>query len=77
MENGEELKSGVFSIRTKYRQTDWFMSINTKGEEKTCKGFVSLFLYSNGVCEVLINANIIFSIVDKEEVKSRAKRLIT
>ena len=45
MENGEELKSGVFSIRTKDRTTDWFMRINPNGEEKTCKGFVSLFLY--------------------------------
>jgi len=34
MENGEELKSGVFSIRTKDRQTDWFMRINPNGEEK-------------------------------------------
>ena len=52
MENGEELKSGVFSIRTKDRQTDWFMRINPNGEEKTCKGFVSLFLYKDGNCEV-------------------------
>jgi len=74
MENGEELKSGVFSIRTKDRQTDWFMRINPNGEEKTCKGFVSLFLYKDGVCEVPINADIIFSIVDKEGVKTRAKR---
>ena len=54
MENGEELKSGVFSIRTKDRQTDWFMRINPNGEEKTCKGFVSLFLYKDGNCEVSI-----------------------
>jgi len=74
MENGEELKSGVFSIRTKDRQTDWFMRINPNGEEKTCKGFVSLFLYKDGNCEVPINADIIFSIVDKEGVKTRAKR---
>ena len=110
MENGEELKSGVFSIRTKDRQTDWFMRINPNGEEKTCKGFVSLFLYKDGNCEVKvfplravhsscwiirippcqyipnsigkglmprqvpINADIIFSIVDKDGVKTRAKR---
>jgi len=74
MENGEELKSGVFSIRTKDRQTDWFMRINPNGEEKTCKGFVSLFLYKDGNCEVPINADIIFSIVDKDGVKTRAKR---
>ena len=104
MENGEELKSGVFSIRTKDRQTDWFMRINPNGEEKTCKGFVSLFLYKDGNCEVVegveitgelarlnigeylflaansaplqvpINADIIFSIVDKDGVKTRAKR---
>jgi len=74
MENGEELKSGVFSIRTKDRQTDWFMRINPNGEEKTCKGFVSLFLYKDGVCEIPINADIIFSIVDKDGVKTRAKR---
>merc|ERR1719471_1727336 len=74
MENGEELKSGVFSIRTKDRQTDWFMRINPNGEEKSCKGFVSLFLYKDGVCEVPINADIIFSIVDKDGVKTRAKR---
>ena len=54
MENGEELKSGVFSIRTKDRQTDWFMRINPNGEEKTCKGFVSLFLYKDGNCEVKV-----------------------
>ena len=40
MENGEELKSGVFSSRAKDRQTDWFMRINPYGEEKT-KRFVS------------------------------------
>jgi len=74
MENGEELKSGVFSIRTKDRQTDWFMRINPNGEEKTCKGFVSLFLYKDGICEIPINADIIFSIVDKDGVKTRAKR---
>jgi len=74
MENGEELKSGVFSIRTKDRQTDWFMRINPNGEEKTCKGFVSLFLYKDGLCEIPINADIIFSIVDKDGVKTRAKR---
>ena len=74
MENGEELKSGVFSIRTKDRQTDWFMRINPNGEEKSCKGFVSLFLYKDGNCEVPINADIIFSIVDKDGVKTRAKR---
>jgi len=74
MENGEELKSGVFSIRTKDRTTDWFMRINPNGEEKTCKGFVSLFLYKDGVCEVPINADIIFSIVDKDGTKTRAKR---
>ena len=74
MENGEELKSGVFSIRTKDRQTDWFMRINPNGEEKTCMVFVSLFLYKDGVCEVPINADIIFSIVDKEGEKTRAKR---
>ena len=28
------------------------MRINPNGEEKTCKGFVSLFLYKDGVCEV-------------------------
>ena len=56
MENGEELKSGVFSIRTKDRQTDWFMRINPNGEEKTCKGFVSLFLYKDGNCEVKVNS---------------------
>ena len=76
MENGDELKSGVFSIRMKDRQTDWFIRINPNGEEKTCKGFVSLFLYKEGVCEVPINADIIFSIVDKEGVKTWAKRLI-
>jgi len=64
----------VFSIRTKDRQTDWFMRINPNGEEKTCKGFVSLFLYKDGNCEVPINADIIFSIVDKDGVKTRAKR---
>ena len=74
MENGEELKSGVFSIRTKDRTTDWFMRINPNGEEKSCKGFVSLFLYKDGVCEVPINADIIFSIVDKDGTKTRAKR---
>ena len=74
MENGEELKSGVFSIRTKDRTTDWFMRINPNGEEKSCKGFVSLFLYKDGVCEVPINADIIFSIVDKDGGKTRAKR---
>lgn len=74
MEVGEELKSGVFSIRTKDRQTDWFMRINPNGEEKTCKGFVSLFLYKDGTCEVPINADIIFSIIDKEGSKTRAKR---
>jgi len=74
MENGEELKSGVFTIRTKDRQTDWFMRINPNGEEKTCKGFVSLFLYKDGICEIPINADIIFSIVDKDGVKTRAKR---
>ena len=31
MENGEELKSDVFSIRTKDRTTDWFMRINPYG----------------------------------------------
>ena len=63
MENGEELKSGVFSIRTKDRQTDWFMRINPNGEEKTCKGFVSLFLYKDGNCEVeaLLIFNFYFS----------------
>ena len=76
MENGEELKSGVFSIRTKDRTTDWFMRINPNGEEKTCKGFVSLFLYKDGVCEVPINADIIFSIVDKDGTKTRAKRSV-
>ena len=76
MENGEELKSGVFSIRTKDRTTDWFMRINPNGEEKTCKGFVSLFLYKDGVCEVPINADIIFSIVDKDGTKTRAKRYV-
>jgi len=74
MENGEELKSGVFSIKTKDRQTDWFMRINPNGEEKSCKGFVSLFLYKDGNCEVPINADIIFNIVDKDGVKTRAKR---
>jgi len=74
LENGEELKSGVFSIRTKNRHTDWFMRINPNGEEKSCKGFVSLFLYKDGNCEVPINADIIFSIVDKDGVKTRAKR---
>ena len=100
----------MFSIRTKDRQTDWFMRINPNGEEKTCKGFVSLFLYKDGNCEVKvfplrtvhsscwiirilpcqyipnsigkrlmppqvpINADIIFSIVDKDGVKTRAKR---
>ena len=28
------------------------MRINPNGEEKTCKGFVSLFLYKDGNCEV-------------------------
>ena len=28
------------------------MRINPNGEEKSCKGFVSLFLYKDGVCEV-------------------------
>ena len=28
------------------------MRINPNGEEKTCKGFVSLFLYKDGTCEV-------------------------
>jgi len=74
MENGEELKSGVFAIRTKDRQTDWFMRINPNGEEKSCKGFVSLFLYKDGVCEVPINADIIFNIIDKDGNKTRAKR---
>lgn len=74
MEVGEELKSGVFSIRTNDRQTDWFMRINPNGEEKTCKGFVSLFLYKDGTCEVPINADIIFSIIDKDGNKTRAKR---
>jgi len=74
MENGEELKSGVFAIRTKDRQTDWFMRINPNGEEKSCKGFVSLFLYKDGLCEVPINADIIFNIIDKDGNKTRAKR---
>jgi hypothetical protein len=29
-----------------------FMRINPNGEEKTCKAFVSLFLYKDGTCEV-------------------------
>ena len=33
MENGEELKSGVFSIRMKDRQTDWFIRIKRRGED--------------------------------------------
>lgn len=74
MENGEELKSGVFSIRTKDRQTDWFLRINPNGEEKSCKGFVSLFLYKDGCCEVPIDADIIFNIIDKDGNKTRAKR---
>lgn len=52
MEDVTELKSGVFRIMTKDRQTDWFMRIIPSGEEKTCKGFVSLFLYKDGICEV-------------------------
>ena len=60
--------------RTKDRTTDWFMRINPNGEEKTCKGFVSLFLYKDGVCEVPINADIIFSIIDKDGSKVRGKR---
>jgi len=74
MENGEELKSGVFTVKTKERQTDWFMRINPNGEEKSCKAFVSLFLYKDGCCEVPINTDIIFSIIDKDGVKTRAKR---
>ena len=74
MENREELKSGVFSIRTKDRTTDWFMRISPNGEEKSCKGFVSLFLYKDGVCEVPINGDIIFSIADRDGTKTRAKR---
>lgn len=74
MENGEELKSGVFVVKTKDRTTDWFMRINPNGEEKSCKGFVSLFLYKDGVCEVPINTDIIFSIIDKDGAKTRAKR---
>eukprot|EP00088_Acartia_fossae_P068928 TRINITY_DN8858_c0_g1_i1.p1 TRINITY_DN8858_c0_g1~~TRINITY_DN8858_c0_g1_i1.p1 ORF type:complete len:394 (+),score=91.00 TRINITY_DN8858_c0_g1_i1:45-1226(+) len=74
MDNGEELKSGVFSIRTKDRQTDWFLRINPNGEEKSCKGFVSLFLYKDGCCEVPIDADIIFNIIDKDGNRTRAKR---
>lgn len=74
MENAEELKSGVFMVKTKERSTDWFMRINPNGEEKSCKGFVSLFLYKDGVCEVPIDTDIIFSIIDKDGNKTRAKR---
>ena len=76
MENGDELKSGVFSIRMKDRQTDWFIRIKRRGEDVQggCLS-VSLFLYKDGVCSP-INADIIFSIVDKEGVKTKAKRLI-
>jgi len=74
MENGEELKSGVFAIKTKDKHTDWFMRINPNGEEKSCKGFVSLFLYKDGICDIAINADIIFNIIDKDGNKTRAKR---
>jgi len=74
MDNGEELKSGVFTVKTKERTTDWFMRINPNGEEKSCKAFVSLFLYKDGICEVPINTDIIFSIIDKDGNKTRAKR---
>merc|ERR550519_537538 len=74
MENGEELKSGIFKIRTQDRETEWFMRINPNGEEKSCRSFVSLFLYKDGVCEVPIVADIIFNLIDKDGNKTRAKR---
>ena len=74
MENRDRLKSGVFSFRTKNRTTDWFLRIHPNGDEKSCNGFVSLFLCKDGVCEVPIQGEIIFSIVDRDGTKTRTKR---
>ena len=66
MKNGEDLKSDIFTVKR-------FMRINPNGEDPSSKGFVSLFLYKDGVCDVPINTDTTFSIMDKTFTKTRSK----
>jgi len=67
MNNGETIDSSVFTIKTKYSETDWRLQLCPNGDDPESVGFLSIFLKRESEFNKTLVVRSIFKILDENE----------